>query len=83
MLSTLEAKNIKVGDELVAVSTYMTNLILNKTYIVKDIEYNSEFDLYYFKFKNMNNYKYLPYRFDINLKILRKNKLNDILNNAR
>ena len=79
MLSTLEAKNIKVGDELVAVSTYMTNLILNKTYTISFVS-NPMLSGQKFVQLFETNLTYYSYRFKLDIKTIRLRKLEKLNN---
>ena len=80
MLKPIDIKNIQVNSEVVAVSTYMSNLEMGKIYKIKEIVHIEEFNVYQFKLFKMRDTRYLIDRFNSDIKSIRMEKLNKISN---
>jgi len=78
----LDIKTLKIGDDVIVTNVTHTSLKLNDTYIISNItRFNSSGDIFV-ELKETGNIKYLPYRFEYDLKISRRKKLSKIIDNA-
>jgi len=82
MLTNLDIKKIKIGDNVICINIAITSnlLKLNKSYEIQEILLNTSGN-YLFKLVEIDKYPFLIERFILDLKTIRKNKLSKILAN--
>lgn len=81
----LDSKNIKIGDTVICINNINneTKLIINNKYTISEIiDFdNLHSNRYFVTLLETGNIKYYLYRFKLDIKTIRKNKLSKILSN--
>ena len=76
----IDIKKFKIGDKVIAINSEFTSLILNKKYTISEIDSFDVSGNNRVRLIETGDMLYYSFRFDIDLKDIRKKKLNKISN---